>query len=485
MTSRAAAKGRRLLFLAAVCLLPALLLSPTAEASRGLPTSVVDLTPPAPRWDAEAPPAPRLDLFHIEDELLVEILTGVEPEHHQALLEHRQLELLPTSAIQKTASGVSTSGFELNVQKGKPLKPDLRWTVPFYAKARFYDPEVGRFLTEDPAEPDLTTPPSLHKYLYAYGNPTRYWDPLGLRPEEPEEELSWAAKAWAWVKSFVGIEDVKDAGDSLHEASQAFDEQVYGRRGSGSSLEEEIARREEHRQGVAETTGIVLENSKEAGTKLATAAVKATDAAGVTGIAKKGGRKLVTEIADTADNRIASRADDVARNKAVPESTQAGTKQADEVSSTTGLEANRWQSNEVLGRRVYQRNDLFDPAQRSSWFDKETNQWQTGTNVERMRAGLAPVDSAGRPIQLHHLTGTEVNGLTGTRGALAEVTETFHQRNAQTLNIARPERNPNIPRQTIPQYPSFRRTTTGERSIEADEFDAFRSAYWIERSKSF
>jgi hypothetical protein len=51
--------------------------------------------------------------------------------------------------------------------------------VPFYAKARFYDPEVGRFLTEDPAEPDLTAPPSLHKYLYAYGNPTYYVDPDG------------------------------------------------------------------------------------------------------------------------------------------------------------------------------------------------------------------------------------------------------------------------------------------------------------------
>jgi hypothetical protein len=160
MTSRAAAKGRRLLFLAAVCLLPALLLSPTAEASRSLPATALDLTPPVPSWDAEAPPAPRHDLFHLEDELLVEILTGVEPQHHQALLEHRRLELLPTSAIKKTASGVSTSDLRLNIQKGKHLKPELRWTVPFYAKARFYDPEVGSFLTEDPAEPDLTTPPS-------------------------------------------------------------------------------------------------------------------------------------------------------------------------------------------------------------------------------------------------------------------------------------------------------------------------------------
>ena len=49
----------------------------------------------------------------------------------------------------------------------------------YYAKARYYDPEVGRFLSHDPQDGDLTTPPSLHKYLYAYGNPTVYVDPTG------------------------------------------------------------------------------------------------------------------------------------------------------------------------------------------------------------------------------------------------------------------------------------------------------------------
>ena len=48
-----------------------------------------------------------------------------------------------------------------------------------YAKARFYDPDSGRFLSEDSWEGDLTVAPSLHKYLYAYGNPTLYTDPSG------------------------------------------------------------------------------------------------------------------------------------------------------------------------------------------------------------------------------------------------------------------------------------------------------------------
>ena len=50
----------------------------------------------------------------------------------------------------------------------------------YYAKARYYDPELGLFLTEDPVEGRPDTPPSLHRYLYAYQNPTVYTDPTGL-----------------------------------------------------------------------------------------------------------------------------------------------------------------------------------------------------------------------------------------------------------------------------------------------------------------
>ncbi len=67
-----------------------------------------------------------------------------------------------------------------------------------YAKARFYDPEVGRFLSHDPAFGESSNPPSLHRYLYAFQNPTVYVDPdgrtnaiVGLieEAEELQEEL--------------------------------------------------------------------------------------------------------------------------------------------------------------------------------------------------------------------------------------------------------------------------------------------------------
>lgn len=49
----------------------------------------------------------------------------------------------------------------------------------YYARARYYDPELGRFITQDPVEGSLLEPPSLHRYLYAYANPTVYTDSSG------------------------------------------------------------------------------------------------------------------------------------------------------------------------------------------------------------------------------------------------------------------------------------------------------------------
>jgi len=48
-----------------------------------------------------------------------------------------------------------------------------------YFGARYYDPEVGRFITQDSYLGEPNTPPSLHRYLYAYSNPTVYIDLQG------------------------------------------------------------------------------------------------------------------------------------------------------------------------------------------------------------------------------------------------------------------------------------------------------------------
>lgn len=51
-----------------------------------------------------------------------------------------------------------------------------------YMKARFYDPDTGRFLQQDTYLGESGNPPSLYRYLYAYGNPTVYLDVFGFAP---------------------------------------------------------------------------------------------------------------------------------------------------------------------------------------------------------------------------------------------------------------------------------------------------------------
>jgi RHS repeat-associated protein len=51
-----------------------------------------------------------------------------------------------------------------------------------YAQQRWYEPGVGRFLSEDPIFGDLTSPNSLHAFGYAYANPLLFTDPSGMAP---------------------------------------------------------------------------------------------------------------------------------------------------------------------------------------------------------------------------------------------------------------------------------------------------------------
>jgi RHS repeat-associated protein len=48
-----------------------------------------------------------------------------------------------------------------------------------YFGARFYDADTARFITQDSYLGEPGTPPSLHRYLYAYSNPTVYVDLQG------------------------------------------------------------------------------------------------------------------------------------------------------------------------------------------------------------------------------------------------------------------------------------------------------------------
>ena len=54
----------------------------------------------------------------------------------------------------------------------------------YYLRARYYNPQTGRFLSRDPENGNPTDPATLHKYLYAGGDPTNRVDPSGRDDED-------------------------------------------------------------------------------------------------------------------------------------------------------------------------------------------------------------------------------------------------------------------------------------------------------------
>jgi hypothetical protein len=59
----------------------------------------------------------------------------------------------------------------------------------YYLRARYYNPATGRFLSRDPEDGKQIDPVSLHKYLYAGGDPVNMIDPRGREEEEEEVTL--------------------------------------------------------------------------------------------------------------------------------------------------------------------------------------------------------------------------------------------------------------------------------------------------------
>jgi len=63
-----------------------------------------------------------------------------------------------------------------------------------YLRARYYQPEAGRFIAKDPLRGSLRGAQSLNRYLYAANNPINIVDPAGLRGEEPPPVAIWTTR---------------------------------------------------------------------------------------------------------------------------------------------------------------------------------------------------------------------------------------------------------------------------------------------------
>ncbi len=97
-----------------------------------------------------------------------------------------------------------------------------------YAKARYYDADVGRFVSQDPLLGDVSNPPSLHRYSYAYANPTVFVDRDG-RCAEPVSFLLCVAFLGAEIAFFgdLAVQEVQAQNPSV---TGFFSEDFDGKR---------------------------------------------------------------------------------------------------------------------------------------------------------------------------------------------------------------------------------------------------------------
>jgi RHS repeat-associated protein len=74
----------------------------------------------------------------------------------------------------------------------------------YYLRARYFNPLTGRFLRRDSQEGSTRTPASLHKYMYANGDPVNGLDPTGCQDlVEYTELLQFAAQATVAVTAAI------------------------------------------------------------------------------------------------------------------------------------------------------------------------------------------------------------------------------------------------------------------------------------------
>jgi RHS repeat-associated protein len=62
-----------------------------------------------------------------------------------------------------------------------------------YAEARWYDPDIGAFLSRDPVAGSLSEPDTLEPFGYVRGNPLFYVDPDGRFGTTEEREMPLSA----------------------------------------------------------------------------------------------------------------------------------------------------------------------------------------------------------------------------------------------------------------------------------------------------
>ncbi len=89
----------------------------------------------------------------------------------------------PFGEMTPTGNGANTHGFT-----GKEFDSEMGLN---YFCLRYYDPQIGRFMTLDPFGGYVELPQSQNRYAYVMNNPLKYIDPLGLNGDDDYPFLGW------------------------------------------------------------------------------------------------------------------------------------------------------------------------------------------------------------------------------------------------------------------------------------------------------
>jgi RHS repeat-associated protein len=132
-----------------------------------------------------------------------------------------------------TVSGTTPNEF---LYRGEQYNPDLGL---YYLRARYYNPLTGRFMSRDPEDGNHFDPKSLHKYLYADGDPVN-----GLDPRGREDLLEYAGEFTDKLDKYNQFADPNDLAACLRKLFVSTGNAIFSIEsepaGASASLTEQV-----------------------------------------------------------------------------------------------------------------------------------------------------------------------------------------------------------------------------------------------------
>ncbi len=173
--------------------------------------------------------------YYLQDELGSPVRIVGEAGNTKAIYSYDAFgrPIIPVNLISqcKTRGNIySYTGYQYDLSTGL-----------MYAQARYYMPEVGRFISEDAYKGTVAEPQSLNWYVYCRNNPILYIDPSGnvtivfnyVNPDNPDSSFTDQANNSAYFNAtrkgvkMIAVTSVQDFVDAWNDLDDSDIDDVY------------------------------------------------------------------------------------------------------------------------------------------------------------------------------------------------------------------------------------------------------------------